>query len=248
MTQSFSTIYNLSRPARAALVCAAACAFLACSDSDDDSDTETTTESNQPGELSFFVTSTKHDGNLGGLEGADEICQDLADDANAGDKTWRAYLSAGNSGQPINARERIGTGPWYNAAGALLAANLTDLYALSGNADLFITEKGEKVNGQWNSSNGMAGAPANEHDVTTGTDPTGNLIMNDMVTTCNDWTSNTLTPGPQVGHTDGMGPGMDSSTINFSSWSGGHAAQGCSATDLAARGGAGRLYCFAAGE
>src|SRR6185295_14029589 len=128
MTKSLSTTLNLSWPSRAVLACVAACSFLACSDSDDDKDTETTTESNQPGELSFFVTSTKHDGNLGGLEGADGICQDLADDAGAGDKTWRAYLSAGNSGQPINARERIGTGPWYNAEGTLLAANLTALY------------------------------------------------------------------------------------------------------------------------
>jgi hypothetical protein len=248
MTKSFSTIFTFSRPSRAVLACAAACAFLACSDSDDDGDTETTTESNQPGELSFFVTSSQHDGNVGGLEGADEICQDLADDAGAGDKTWRAYLSAGNSGQPINARDRIGTGPWYNANGQLLAANLTALYAMSGNADLFITEKGEKVNGQWNSSNGMNGAPANEHDVMTGSDPTGNLIMNDMVTTCNDWTSAELTPGPQVGHTDGMGPGMDTSMERYTSWSGGHGAQGCSTAGLAAFGGGGRLYCFASGE
>jgi len=245
MTKHISSIF-LSWPSRAVLVCAAACSFLACSDSDDDE--SESTSALQPGELSFFVTSSKHDGNVGGLTGADEICQDLADDAGAGDLTWRAYLSAGNSGQPINARDRIGTGPWYNADGALLAANLTDLYAINGNADLFITEKGEKVNGQWNSSNGMNGAPANEHDVMTGTDPTGNLLMNDMVTTCNDWTSNVLTPGPQVGHTDGMGPGMDQSTINFTSWSGGHAAQGCSTADLAARGGGGRLYCFAANE
>jgi hypothetical protein len=248
MTKRRSSIFNLSWPNRAVFACAAACAFLACSSDDDEGDTSENTSSLQPGDLSFFVTSTSHDGDVGGLDGADGICQDLADAEGAGDLTWRAYLSAGNSGQPINARDRIGTGPWYNAKGTLLANNLTELYALSGNSDLFITEKGDKINGQWNSSNGMAGAPANEHDVMTGTDPTGNLLMNDMVTTCNDWTSNDLTPGPQVGHTDGMGPGMDTSTINYTSWSGGHAAQGCSTADLAARGGGGHLYCFASNE
>ena len=227
------------------LACTAlALALAACSDEDDE---EQSTNSLQGAEndLSFFVTSTTHDGNLGGIEGADEICQDLADAAGAGDKTWHAYLSAENGGTPINARERIGNGPWYNAEGVLLADDLEELHGLTGNADLFITEKGEKVPGQWNSSNGMNGAPANEHDIMTGSDSQGMLLLNDMVTTCDDWTSNTLTPGPQVGHTDGMGPMMDQSMPNFTSWNGGHAAAGCSSSDLAARGGAGRFYCFA---
>jgi hypothetical protein len=248
MSKFILSIENLALSSRAVIACAAlGCAFLGCSDSDDDASEDSTTESNQPGrpELSFFVTSTTHDGNLGGLAGADEICNDLADAAGS-DKTFAAYLSAENEGNAINARERIGDGPWYNAAGMMLAMNLADLYrpTLVGNSDLFITEKGEKINGQWNSSNGMNGAPANEHDIMTGSDSNGMLLMN-MVTTCADWTSNTLTPGPQVGHTDGMGPGMDTSMPNFTSWSGGHAAAGCSTADLAARGGAGRFYCFA---
>jgi hypothetical protein len=227
------------------LACAAlALSLAACSDEDDEEQSTSSLQGAED-ELSFFVTSTTHDGNLGGLDGADEICQDLADAAGAGDKTWAAYLSADNNGSPVHARNRIGSGPWYNAEGVMLAQNITELNALTGNADLFITEKGEKVNGQWNSSNGMNGAPANEHDIMTGSDSQGMLLLNDMVTTCDDWTSNTLTPGPQVGHTDGMGPGMDTSMPNFTSWNGGHAAAGCSSTDLAARGGAGRFYCFA---
>jgi hypothetical protein len=227
------------------LACAAlALSLAACSDEDDE---EQSTGSLQGAEndLSFFVTSSTHDGNLGGIEGADEICQDLADAVGAGDKTWVAYLSAENGGNPIHARERIGDGPWYNADGVLLANDLTALHALTGNADLFITETGEKVPGQWNGANGMNGTPANEHDIMTGSDSQGMLLLDDTVTTCADWTSNTLTPGPQVGHTDGMGPGMDTTMARFTSWNGGHAAQGCSSSDLAARGGAGRFYCFA---
>jgi hypothetical protein len=227
------------------LACAAVCCLAACSSDDDESDEATTTQSNQPGELSFFVTSTTQDGNLGGLSGADEICQDLADAADAGDKDWAAYLSAANSGQAIHARTRIGEGPWYNALGEPVAANLTELHTLTGDADLFVTESGDKVNGQWNSSNGMNGAPVNEHDIITGSDPSGMLMMNDTATTCNDWTSNEVTPGPQVGHSDGMGPGMAIDMPRFTSWNGGHATQGCSSALLAPSGSTGRFYCFA---
>jgi hypothetical protein len=230
---------------RALVACAVAACFIgACSDGDDDSPDSTTGALEPADTMSFFVTSTTHDGDLGGLAGADEICQDLADAAGAGDKDWAAYLSAENGGTPIHARTRIGDGPWYNAAGDLLAQDLEALHQLQGDPDLFLTEKREQINGQWNGSNGMNGAPANEHDIMTGSDSQGMLIL-DMVTTCDDWTSNVLTPGPQVGHTDGMGPMMDQSEPRYTSWNGGHAAQGCSAADLAARGGAGRFYCFA---
>ena len=244
MIKNILSIQTLAPRRRALIACAvAASAICACSDSDDE---ESTTEGLQPSEMSFFVTSTTHDGNLGGLDGADGICQDLAEAAGAGDKTWAAYLSAENDGTPIHARTRIGDGPWYNSEGVLVAQNLTALHQLTGDHDLFITEKSERVNGQWNSSNGMNGAPANEHDIMTGSDSQGMLLVTPMMTTtCDDWTSNTLTPGPQVGHTDGMGPNMDTSMPNFTSWNGGHAAAGCSAADLAARGGAGRFYCFA---
>jgi hypothetical protein len=237
--------HTFIKPSSVALACVCIAGSLsACSDEDDDTETDT---GNLQTELSFFVTSTTHDGNLGGLAGADKICQDLGTAEGAGSKTWRAYLSAANNGTPIHAKDRIGTGPWYNAMGMKMADNVAALQALTGNADMFITEKGEKVNGQWNS------AAVVEHDIMTGSGLDGTLMMTTdpmtgmpAQTTCADWTSNTLTPGPQVGHTDGMGPMMNQATPNFTSWSGGHAAAGCSSADLAARGGAGRIYCFAA--
>jgi hypothetical protein len=248
MSKFAPSVQHLAPLRRAVIACAAlGCSFLACSDSDDDASEDSTTEANQPGSgLSFFVTSTQQDGNLGGLAGADAICDKLATAVGAGSKTWAAYLSAENNGSPINARDRIGSGPWVNAAGVQLAPSVEALHSptMVGNSELFITEKGEKVNGQWNGSNGMNGAPVNEHDVMTASDSNG-MLLTTMTTTCADWTSNTLTPGPQVGHTDGMGPGMDTSMARFTSWNGGHATQGCSAALLAPSGSTGRLYCFA---
>lgn len=216
-----------------ALACAVALSVLpGCGSDDDEGNAETS-------DLSFFVTSTTQDGNLGGLDGADEICDDLATEVGAGTKTWRAYLSVENNGSPIHAKDRIGDGPWVNAAGVTLANNLTELHALDGNADLFIDENGEKINGQWN------GVSPNEHDIMTGSDPTGTLMMGEMNSTCEDWTSNTLTVGPQVGHTDGLGPNMAMMRPNHTSWNGGHAARGCSSELLSMSGSTGRLYCFA---
>ena len=236
---------SLAQHGRALLACAVAvCSITACSDSDDDdteSDTLAATPAGEGTDLSFFVTSSNQDGNLGGLDGADAICDDLATAVGAGDRTWRAYLSTENGGTPIHARSRIGTGPWYNADGVLLANDLDELHdpSLVGDPELVVDETGEPVNGQWN------GVAPNEHDVITGSDASGMLLLTD-VTTCSDWTSNTLQPGPQVGHTDGMGPMMNTSMPNFTSWNGGHAAAGCSAADLQSRGGAGKFYCFAA--
>lgn len=232
---------TLAQERRRAFACAVAvCSLAACSDSDDDEQREVL--QNQPG-LSFFVTSTTQDGDLGGLEGADDLCDELATGAGAGNRTWRAYLSAENGGSPIHARSRIGDGPWYNAAGAMLAEDIDGLHdaALTGNAELFIDENGLRINGQWN------GTPPNEHDIMTGSDSNGMLLLvANMTTTCNDWTSNTLTPGPQVGHSDGMGPDMNTSTPNFTSWNGGHGSRGCSSELLSMTGSAGRIYCFAA--
>lgn len=241
------SIETLARRSRAIFACAVAvCSLPACSDSEDDP--ESTTEANQPANaMSFFVTSTTQDGNLGGLMGADGICNRLARAAGSS-KTFAAYLSAQNNGSPIHARSRIGDGPWYNASGELLAQNLTDLFAptLVGDSDLFITEEGEKVNGQWNSSNGMNGTPPNEHDIMTGSGPDGMLMLVEgMTTTCADWTSNSMMPGPQVGHSDGMGPMMNTAEARFTSWGGGHPGRGCSSDLLAMSGGAGRFYCFA---
>lgn len=245
MSKIILPMQTLARHGRAVFACAVAlCAFPACSDSEDDGGDGAAENTS---DVTFFVTSSTQDGDLGGLEGADEICDDLATAVGSGNRTWRAYLSAENGGDPIHARMRIGEGPWENAVGEELADDLESLHSamMVGNQELFINERGERINGQWNGSNGMNGTPPNEHDIMTGSNADGMLIMTD-VTTCDDWTSNTLQPGPQVGHTDGMGPMMNTAETRFTSWNGGHAAAGCSTPDLNARGGAGKFYCFAA--
>jgi hypothetical protein len=191
--------------------------------------------------LSFFVSSQKNmTGNLGGLAGADTRCQTLAAAVGAGDQAWHAYLSvamdAANGNMPIHARDRIGTGPWFNAKGVMVAANLTELHARTGNADVFLDETGNKINGQWE------GSPMPiEHDVLTGTTPEG-MLMQGM--TCEDWTSTSMATAAQVGHTDGLGPSRNGMPP-YSSWNSSHANRGCG--DTAPAGGAGRIYCFATG-
>ena len=189
--------------------------------------------------LTFFVTSqTSTTGNLGGLSGADATCQRLATAVGAGNKTWRAYLSvdrdASNSNRPVNARDRIGVGPWHNAAGVLVAANVTELHARSGDAALFVDERGQRINGQW------TGSPSpNQHDILTGSNADGTLATG---LTCADWTSSAASDVGQVGHSDGMGPGQSTAGA-LASWNSAHAMQNCA--DTAPRGGAGRFYCFA---
>jgi hypothetical protein len=189
--------------------------------------------------LGFFVSSaTSVTGNLGGLTGADAICQRLATDAGAGAKTWRAYLSverdASNGNQPTDARSRIGNGPWVNAKGATIASSLTELHARTGDATLFVDEQGRQINGQW------TGSPTpNEHDILTGSTADGRLMAG---FTCSDWTSNATTAVAQVGHSDGLGAG-GSTAGTAPSWNSAHSNQNCSNT--APRGGAGRIYCFA---
>jgi len=189
--------------------------------------------------MSFFVTSAKSTtGNLGGLRGADGICQNLAAAAGVGTKTWRAYLSverdADNGGRPTDARSRIGNGPWVNAKGTIVASNLTELHARKGDSTLFIDEKGQPINGQW------SGSPSPvEHDIMTGSGADGTLMTG---LTCGDWTSDSTTTVGQVGHSDGLGPNGDS-TGALSSWNSAHSNANCANT--APRGGAGRIYCFA---
>jgi hypothetical protein len=189
--------------------------------------------------LGFFVSSsTSVTGNLGGLAGADAICQGLAAAVGAGDGTWRAYLSVerdpASGNQPTDARSRIGSGPWLNANGDTIARNLTELHARTGDATLFVDELGRRINGQW------TGSPTpNEHDILTGSTPDGRVMAG---MTCGDWTSSATTVAAQVGHSDGMGPG-GSTAGALSSWNSAHASQSCSNT--APRGGAGRIYCFA---
>lgn len=205
----------------------------ACSDdSSPSSPTATTT-------MSFFVTSTTSTtGNLGGISGADATCQRLAAAAGQGNRTWRAYLSAErdntNNNLPVNARDRIGTGPWHNASGALVANNVTELHSRTGDAALFVDERGQRINGQW------TGSPTPvQHDVLTGSNADGTLLRG---FTCADWTSSATTDVAQVGHSDGFGVAQSTAGSN-ASWNSAHANLNCA--DTAPRGGSGRFYCFA---
>jgi hypothetical protein len=188
---------------------------------------------------SFFVTSaTSVTGNLGGLTGADATCQRLASAVGQGGRTWRAYLSverdASNANQPTHAKDRIGTGPWYNVNLQLVANNVAELHSRTGDAALFLDERGQRINGQW------TGSPSPvEHDILTGSNSDGTLMAG---MTCSDWTSDSASVAAQVGHSDGMGPNQ-STAPPLSSWNSAHANQNCSNT--APRGGAGRIYCFA---
>ena len=189
--------------------------------------------------VSFFVTSARSTtGNLGGLSGADTLCQNLATAAGIGSKTWRAYLSvehdANNGNRPTDARSRIGNGPWFNAKLALVASNLAELHARKGDSTVFIDEKGQPINGQW------TGSPSPvEHDIMTGSAADGTLLAG---LTCGDWTSDSPAAIGQVGHSDGFGPAQSTAGA-LSSWNSAHTNQNCANT--APRGGAGRIYCFA---
>jgi len=189
----------------------------------------------QPAAMGFFVTSvgSGKGGDLGGIAGADQHCQMLAQGAGAGSKTWHAYLSTQGPGA-VNARDRIGSGPWYNANLQLIASNLSELHSRSGDAAVFLDERGQRINGQW------TGSPTPvEHDILTGSRGDGTVIAG---ATCSDWTSAATSVTAQVGHSDGLGPNQ-SATPPLNSWNSAHTAQDCSNT--APRGGAGRIYCFA---
>lgn len=182
--------------------------------------------------MSFFITSTSpgKGGDLGGLAGADAWCQKLATAAGAGNKAWRAYLSAE---QPVvNARDRIGKGPWYNAKGEMIAANLDELHGANKLTKATnLNEKGGVVNGR--------GDTPTMHDIMTGSTPDGRVAAG---ATCNDWTSST-TGTTMVGHADRDGTNPD--PVANVSWNSSHKTPGCSPAQLASVGGAGLLYCFA---
>jgi hypothetical protein len=193
--------------------------------------------------LSFFVTSTglEKGANLGGLAGADAHCQKLAKAAGAGNKIWRAYLSTqAIDGKPaVNARDRIGSGPWFNAKGALIANDLAHLHGdtlelarLGSNLsrNQVFTEKGERVLG--------AGDTPNQHDILTGSKTDGTAFTDAADHTCKNYTSNAADGSVQVGHFDRTGGGN-------TSWNSAHASRGCSQENLVSTGGAGLFYCFA---
>lgn len=186
--------------------------------------------------LGFFITSVgSGDGaNLGGIAGADAHCQKLAAAAGAGNRTWRAYLSGVDNGKPVNARDRIGTGPWYNAKGVLIASNVAELHseAAKTGKENSLTEKGEPVPGR--------GDKPNQHDILTGSNMDGTAMSGGQDLTCNNWTSNGE-GSAQVGHHDRTGGGA-----NPTSWNSAHASKGCSQQALIGTGGNGYFYCFAA--
>jgi len=197
-----------------------------------------TTTSDEP--MTFFITSVgPGDGaNLGGLEGADNHCQTLAAAAGAGDRSWRAYLSTqATDGQPaVNARDRIGSGPWHNANGLIIASNLESLHRDNSNIryEYVLNERGETVN-----SGGMGDSP-NMHDILTGTRMDGTAFPAGEDRTCSNWTSNGE-GSAMVGHHDRI-----SRTTPGSPWNEVHASAGCSQENLVQTGGAGLFFCFAA--
>lgn len=185
--------------------------------------------------LSFFITSVgSGDGaNLGGLAGADAHCAELAEAAGITGKTWRAYLSthAEEGSDAVNARDRIGSGPWFNANGVQVAANVDDLHSDSNklSKENSVDENGEQVNGR--------GDDPNMHDILTGSTLQG-MAMG-AGASCSNWTSNGE-GSAQVGHHDRQGGGA-----NPTSWNSAHGTRGCSQENLESTGGDGLFYCFA---
>ena len=196
--------------------------------------------------MSFFITSVgKGDGaNLGGLEGADAHCNALAAAAGSS-KTWAAYLSTSaiidrSDGtlkitDGVSARDRIGSGPWYNAVGELIAEDVDVLHAEDVNINLEtgLDENGKQIPGR--------GGQPNKHDILTGSDSAGHFSTAGGDTTCSNWTSNG-DGSAIVGHHDRAGP---STARNFVSWNSSHGSRGCGETQLPLSGGAGLFYCFA---
>jgi hypothetical protein len=180
------------------------------------------------GPLSFFLTSTGsgNGGDLGGLEGADGICQSLGESVDQGDLIWRAYLST-QGDNAVNARDRIGPGPWFNANGNRIAADVDELHSVMNRVSAYtaVDERGRRIPG--------SGYAPNRHDILTGTqtDGTGYPAGEDM--TCNNWTTSSDDGKARVGHHD------------YAAWNSAHDSRGCSQAALISSGGDGLFYCFA---
>ena len=187
--------------------------------------------------MSFFITSAGpgRGADLGGVAGADAHCRSLADAVGEGNRTWRAYLSTSATGgqAAMHARDRIGSGPWYNAKGVRVAMNIADLHSATtglGKATS-LTERGDIVNGR--------GDTPNRHDILTGSQLDGTAFPGSADKTCSNWTSSGE-GSAQVGHHDRTGGGE-----NPTSWGSAHGSRGCSQANLIATGGNGLFYCFA---
>ncbi len=186
----------------------------------------------QDSQMTFFITSvgSGNGADLGGLEGADRHCQALAASVGAGDKTWRAYLSTTGSGG-VNARDRIGSGPWANFNGVIVADSVDQLHGDNNlTKETILTEKGAISNGR--------GDDPNMHDILTGSGLDGTAQMDEADTTCGNWTSSGE-GSALVGHHDRQGGGA-----NPTSWNSAHASRGCSQANLQGTGGNGFFYCF----
>ena len=194
----------------------------------------------QAADMTFFLTSVNagKGADFGGLDGADAYCATLAKAAGSGKTNWRAYLSATGEGGAagINARDRIGKGPWQNVKGVVIARSVDDLHGATNNLtkETALTEKSETISGR--------GDAVNAHDVLTGSDPAGNYSTAGGDTTCANWTSST-TGSAIVGHHDRKGL-KDSRHMN--SWNSSHGTRGCNMDALKSTGGAGLIYCFVA--
>jgi hypothetical protein len=197
----------------------------------------------QSGSASFFLTSAGpgKGADLGGIEGADKHCQSLAQATGAGTKTWHAYLSTqAADGKPaVNAKDRIGKGPWQNVKGVVVAKDVADLHSAGNNLtkQTALSEKGDVINGR--------GDTPNRHDVLTGSQPDGAAFAPEADRTCKNWTSSTQGTA-MVGHSDRQGLRDDDAS---KSWNSSHPSRGpdggCSQADLKSTGGDGLLYCFA---
>ena len=191
--------------------------------------------------MTFFITSTSmgKGGDLGGLAGADKHCQDLAQTSGAGGKTWHAYLSTQGTGA-VNAKDRIGKGPWMNAKGAVVAKDVADLHSANNNLtkQTALTEKGEMNNGR--------GDTPNRHDIVTGSQADGTAFAGADDRTCGNYTKSSGAGAAMFGHSDRTG--LDDSAP-AKSWNSSHPSRGndggCSQADFKGTGGDGLLYCFA---
>jgi hypothetical protein len=193
----------------------------------------------QASDMTFFITSVGNGkgANFGGVTGADAHCQSLAAAAGAGNRTWRAYLSTSASAgsAAVNARDRIGSGPWQNAKGEVIARNVEELHGKNSlTKQTALTEKGEVVSGR--------GDTPNKHDILTGTQPDGTAFAGTEDRTCGNWTKDG-DGAAVVGHHDRVGLGAPEAA---QSWNSSHLTAGCGADALPKTGGAGLLYCFAA--
>jgi hypothetical protein len=190
--------------------------------------------------MTFFISSTDQNGNFGGLAGADALCQRLAQAAGApATRTWHSYLSTQGAGA-VNARDRIGAGPWHNANGVVIASDLDDLHGDTNRdsnymiAETGLDENGEVIPGRFGRPEGVG----NKHDILTGSNSMGMAFAGDGDHTCNNWTSGG-DGSAMLGHYDRSGGG------NNTSWNAAHGSRSCSLPDFNATGGAGKIYCFA---